>query len=121
MIDRAAVWAPRLLCCTIRPLQRLVRQPTEAPVAAHRGFLICKARWQSGHAAACKAVYAGSIPTLASNRHSANLAFSRRFCSNVPFHCGCARASNALEKARSPSSGWQKPPDYGQQSVSGER
>ena len=23
--------------------------------------------WQSGHAAACKAVYAGSIPTLASN------------------------------------------------------
>jgi hypothetical protein len=26
-----------------------------------------KARWQSGHAAACKAVYAGSIPTLASN------------------------------------------------------
>ena len=23
------------------------------------------ARWQSGHAAACKAVYAGSIPTLA--------------------------------------------------------
>ena len=26
-----------------------------------------KARWQSGHAAACKAVYAGSIPTLASS------------------------------------------------------
>jgi hypothetical protein len=25
------------------------------------------AGWQSGHAAACKAVYAGSIPTLASN------------------------------------------------------
>ena len=25
------------------------------------------ARWQSGYAAACKAVYAGSIPTLASN------------------------------------------------------
>jgi hypothetical protein len=24
------------------------------------------ARWQSGHAAACKAVYAGSIPTRAS-------------------------------------------------------
>jgi hypothetical protein len=24
------------------------------------------AKWQSGHAAACKAVYAGSIPTLAS-------------------------------------------------------
>ena len=29
-----------------------------------------KARWQSGHAAACKAVYAGSIPTLASIRLS---------------------------------------------------
>jgi hypothetical protein len=29
------------------------------------------AKWQSGHAAACKAVYAGSIPTLASIlRHS---------------------------------------------------
>ena len=26
------------------------------------------ARWQSGHAAACKAAYAGSIPTLASIR-----------------------------------------------------
>ena len=33
-----------------------------------------KARWQSGHAAACKAVYAGSIPTLASNPRS------RRVC-----------------------------------------
>jgi hypothetical protein len=30
------------------------------------GFLSSMARWQSGHAAACKAVYAGSIPTLAS-------------------------------------------------------
>ena len=27
------------------------------------------ARWQNGYAAACKAVYAGSIPTLASNTH----------------------------------------------------
>ena len=32
--------------------------------------LIRMARWQSGHAAACKAVYAGSIPTLASIRRS---------------------------------------------------
>ena len=38
----------------------------EAPADLRRGFLISKARWQSGHAAACKAVYAGSIPTLAS-------------------------------------------------------
>ncbi len=29
--------------------------------------LVPEARWQSGYAAACKAVYAGSIPTLASN------------------------------------------------------
>jgi hypothetical protein len=29
--------------------------------------MFSEARWQSGHAAACKAVYAGSIPTLASN------------------------------------------------------
>ena len=27
---------------------------------------VTKARWQSGYAAACKAVYAGSIPTRAS-------------------------------------------------------
>jgi hypothetical protein len=37
---------------------------------ARRVFLcVDRARWQSGHAAACKAVDAGSIPTLASNRH----------------------------------------------------
>jgi hypothetical protein len=29
-----------------------------------------KAGWQSGHAAACKAVYAGSIPTPASIKHT---------------------------------------------------
>jgi hypothetical protein len=32
-----------------------------------RDFL--KAGWQSGHAAACKAVYAGSIPASASNNY----------------------------------------------------
>ena len=31
-------------------------------------LLIVQARWQSGYAAACKAVDAGSIPTLASNQ-----------------------------------------------------
>src|SRR6185312_1872642 len=42
--------------------------------ATHHGRLtviqskVRMARWQSGHAAACKAVYAGSIPTLASIR-----------------------------------------------------
>jgi hypothetical protein len=53
-------------CGTIPLTRGLTSQPAEAPAAARRGFLICKARWQSGHAAACKAVYAGSIPTLAS-------------------------------------------------------
>lgn len=43
-----------------------LRLRPEAPADLRRGFLIYKARWQSGHAAACKAVYAGSIPTLAS-------------------------------------------------------
>ena len=33
-----------------------------------------RAKWQSGHAAACKAVYAGSIPTLASIEISADRA-----------------------------------------------
>jgi hypothetical protein len=31
-----------------------------------RSFLSSKARWQSGHAADCNSVYAGSIPTRAS-------------------------------------------------------
>jgi hypothetical protein len=51
------------------PLQTFDRKPRRT---ARRGFLISKARWQSGHAAACKAVYAGSIPTLASNCHPAH-------------------------------------------------
>jgi hypothetical protein len=37
----------------------------EAPRPHLRGFLILMAWWQNGHAAACKAVYAGSIPTHA--------------------------------------------------------
>jgi hypothetical protein len=35
-------------------------------IDAGRMSLRHRARWQSGHAAACKAVDAGSIPTLAS-------------------------------------------------------
>src|SRR6185437_2903194 len=37
----------------------------EAPVDHPGASCRLVARWQSGHAAACKAVYAGSIPTLA--------------------------------------------------------
>ena len=36
--------------------------PAIITIAIHQAM----ARWQSGHAAACKAAYAGSIPTLAS-------------------------------------------------------
>jgi hypothetical protein len=59
--------APRVRVAFQLPI--LDRKPRRS---ARRGFLICKARWQSGHAAACKAVYAGSIPTLASSCHSAS-------------------------------------------------
>src|SRR5690349_2583377 len=38
------------------------------------------ARWQSGHAAACKAVYAGSIPTLASIAQSSKARLGGPFC-----------------------------------------
>ena len=44
---------------------RVLWNSTEAPKAPLRGFLILMAWWQNGHAAACKAVYAGSIPTHA--------------------------------------------------------
>jgi hypothetical protein len=39
-----------------------------AVARSHSGARIHPAGWQSGHAAACKAVYAGSIPTPASNQ-----------------------------------------------------
>jgi hypothetical protein len=37
------------------------------------------AKWQSGHAAACKAVYAGSIPTLASNCYTSTRSADRGY------------------------------------------
>jgi hypothetical protein len=59
------------------------------------------ARWQNGHAAACKAAYSGSIPLLAS------IAFEQHFrlqCSQLlhAFHYGekmAARSANALGRA----------------------
>jgi hypothetical protein len=51
------------------------------------GSCVSGARWQSGHAAACKAVYAGSIPTLASTS----------LCSAVSGpSCGPPRATRAI-------------------------
>ena len=44
-------------------MQRKARLVTN--LAGRLVYLTFLARWQSGHAAACKAVYAGSIPTLA--------------------------------------------------------
>jgi hypothetical protein len=46
-----------------------------------------EARWQSGYAAACKAVYAGSIPTLASILTSKNVQNLSETLTNKGF-CG---------------------------------
>ena len=54
---------------------RFFRNPGQSGVLFFLGYVAKvreyqrMARWQSGHAAACKAVYAGSIPTLASIRY----------------------------------------------------
>ncbi len=63
-------------CLTIRPLEAGIAQLVEhnlAKVGVASSSLVSRsniiyrlARWQSGYAAACKAVNAGSIPTLAS-------------------------------------------------------
>ena len=50
-------------------------------------ILFPEARWQSGYAAACKAVYAGSIPTLASN-----------FPPTQSLRCGYLVSSNGQER-----------------------
>src|SRR6266542_2108769 len=52
--------------------------------------IIHPAGWQSGHAAACKAVYAGSIPTSASNscRHSIQLLRPRVFSKRLSYPPG---------------------------------
>ena len=47
--------------------------------------------WQSGHAAACKAVYAGSIPTQASNMKPAR---------NGGLFCGRNRRDNVPDMPR---------------------
>src|SRR5207244_1797870 len=54
-------------------------QEGEPAALTRLSLFVCRARatrgppslagWQSGHAAACKAVYAGSIPTPASKAH----------------------------------------------------
>ena len=44
----------------------LDRRHLPRPVLHPGPRALTRARWQSGYAAACKAVYAGSIPTLAS-------------------------------------------------------
>ena len=63
------------------PLQFLARNPGQSRGLFFGGAYsaLIEARWQSGHAAACKAVYAGSIPTLASTGSARPEATSRRF------------------------------------------
>ena len=59
----------------IPPAEWLSAAGLTGPGADSRIPALPGARWQSGYAAACKAVYAGSIPTLASiqTRHAAGL------------------------------------------------
>ena len=45
---------------------RFPLQTLHQSASSQRCRLVARAEWQSGHAAACKAVYAGSIPTSAS-------------------------------------------------------
>lgn len=65
--------APARVAAASAPAGSVSRLRPEAPADLRWGFLIYKARWQSGHAAACKAVYAGSIPTLASRTSFADI------------------------------------------------
>ena len=54
--------------CCVRRIDKVGPEMQRPFVVNSSGFLHIRwARWQSGHAAACKAVYAGSIPTLASS------------------------------------------------------
>ena len=55
LVSRSNYTKPRILGAFLYPRRFLIA-----------GVLQRRARWQSGHAAACKAVDAGSIPTLAS-------------------------------------------------------
>ncbi len=60
------------------------------------------ARWQSGYAAACKAVYAGSIPTLASNNGRRDRVFGTRCL------CMCdARVAELVDAADLKSAGFK--------------
>ena len=63
-----------------------------------------RAGWQSGHAAACKAVYAGSIPTLASRRWPSKRIHAHRRVENVPaflapFSGTAARVAKSVDAA----------------------
>ena len=52
----------------LKRIPRLAGRALGLGIRPHASFSP-SARWQSGHAAACKAVYAGSIPTLAFYRN----------------------------------------------------
>ena len=70
---------------------------------SHATDPVSMARWQSGHAAACKAVYAGSIPTLASML-TCSLPDSPGSAARAPQRLHRERAMAAMRKhgARSP-------------------
>lgn len=83
-------------------------------------MLIHTARWQSGHAAACKAANSGSIPLLASSRPPLQLRIFSGFIAERSGCTGVGQKSELLSKylAR-PQPGDKNHLDFGQQSVSG--
>ena len=87
------------------PLQTPHRSTT---ACLHR--LMVRAEWQSGHAAACKAVYAGSIPTSASISSSSRAlrpSFTSPMCLSMLPAC-IARVAELADAADSPGSPTRK-------------
>ena len=63
-----AAWCKMIgLAILAGPWKKYIIGYCRTPASPGFAVLDAWAKWQSGHAAACKAVYAGSIPTLASN------------------------------------------------------
>ena len=65
-VNGEAVNDARTLAKRISALTARVRARTRAPPRPHATLGHLRATWRSGYAAACKAVYTGSIPVVAS-------------------------------------------------------
>ncbi len=92
------------------------RFPLQIPhrsTTARRHRLMVRAEWQSGHAAACKAVYAGSIPTSASISFASPAlpaipASARRGCAAMEFRCDSDHQGVQPRGFRGPAPAWRK-------------